>query len=162
MQVCKPDPRLKIVSGGQSGVDRAALDVAMEVGIPCGGWCPRGRVAEDGRIPERYPLRETPSAGYAQRTEWNIRDADATLVLHRGPLCGGTALTVALARRLGKPSLTVDLAEAADRAAIGSWLDERRVAVLNVAGPRESQAPGICAQAAAVLRALLAGVSRGA
>ena len=144
----------RIISGGQSGVDRAALDVALELGIPCGGWCPRGRRAEDGRIPERYPLRETLSGGYAQRTEWNVRDADATLVLHRGGLCGGTALTVALARRQGKPCLTVDLATAAEPAEVGAWLDAERVAVLNVAGPRESQAPGIGEQVRALLRRL--------
>ncbi len=150
----------RIVSGGQSGVDRAALDVALELGIRCGGWCPRGRLAEDGRIPDRYPLRETPSADYAQRTEWNVRDTDATLVLHRGRLRGGTALTVALARRLGRPCLTVDLAEAADAAGIHVWLAERRVAALNVAGPRESQAPGIGGQARAILEAVLGDVSR--
>src|SRR5262245_51361441 len=71
----------KIVSGGQTGVDRAALDVALELGIPCGGWCPKGRLAEDGPIPERYPLKETTLRVYPQRTEWNVRDSDGTLVL---------------------------------------------------------------------------------
>ena len=146
---------MKVISGGQSGVDRAALDVALELGIPCGGWCPRGRLAEDGRIADRYPLAETPASDYAQRTEWNVRDADATLVLHRGPLRGGTALTVALARRHGRPCLTVDLAAAADLDAIRAWLSEQRVSVLNVAGPRESLAPGIGEQARALLRGVL-------
>jgi len=147
----------RVISGGQSGVDRAALDAALELGIVCGGWCPRGRLAEDGRIPDRYPLRETPASGYAQRTEWNVRDADATLVLHRGRMRGGTALTVALARRLQRPCLTVDLAETADPDAIRAWLAARRVAALNVAGPRESQAPGIGELARTVLRAVLGG-----
>jgi hypothetical protein len=147
---------MRVVSGGQTGVDRAALDVALALGIACGGWCPRGRLAEGGRIPDRYPLRETPSREYSQRTQWNVRDADATLVLYRDRLSGGTALTVALARRLGRPRLTVDLAVAPDPAAIRAWLAESNVAVLNVAGPRESQAPGIGAQARAILRAVLA------
>ena len=156
MQTRKPDPVLeRVISGGQTGVDRAALDVALELGIACGGWCPRGRRAEDGRIPERYPLRETPSAAYAQRTEWNVRVADATLVLHRGRLSGGTALTVAVARRLAKPCLAVDLAVAADPVAIRAWLAQRRVATLNGAGPRESQAPGIGGLASALLRDVL-------
>jgi hypothetical protein len=152
MQERKPDPR--VISGGQTGVNRAALDVALALGLSCGGWCPRGRRAEDGRIPDCYPLRETPSAAYAQRTEWNVRDADATLVLYRGRLRGGTALTVALARRLGKPCFTVDLA-AADPVSVRAWLVQRWVAVLNVAGPRESQAPGIGEQASAMLRSVL-------
>ncbi len=147
--------RRRVISGGQTGVDRAALDVALELGIPCGGWCPRGRLAEDGRIADRYPLDETPTPDYVQRTEWNVRDADATLVLHRGRLRGGTALTVALARRRGRPCLTVDLAAAADVEAIRAWLIEQRVSVLNVAGPRESQAPGIGAQARSLLREVL-------
>jgi Circularly permutated YpsA SLOG family len=99
----------RIVSGGQTGVDRAALDVALELGLECGGWCPRGRRAEDGEIPARYPLRETRSAGYPVRTERNVRDSDATLVLHEGRLGRGTALTAGCARRLGRPLLEVDL-----------------------------------------------------
>ena len=83
----------KIVSGGQTGVDRAALDVALELGIPCGGWCPRGRRAEDGALSARYPLMETPSDDYVQRTTWNIRDSDGTLILTRGEPTGGTAQT---------------------------------------------------------------------
>src|SRR5438876_4889366 len=88
-----------IVSGGQTGVDRAALDVALELGIPCGGWCPKGRRAEDGRIPLRYPLEETTLNIYPQRTEWNVRDSDGTLVLTTGRPEGGSALTNELARR---------------------------------------------------------------
>jgi hypothetical protein len=156
-QIRKPDPFVeRVISGGQTGVDRAALDVALALGLPCGGWCPRGRRAEDGRIPGRYPLREALSTGYAQRTEWNVRDADAVLVLYRGRLRGGTALTVAVARRLGRPCLTVDLAGEPDPVAIAAWIAAHAVATLDVAGSRESHEPGIAAQARALLGAVLA------
>jgi len=146
----------RVLSGGQTGVDRAALDVALELGIPCGGACPAGRRAEDGRIPERYPLTEQPGAGYPERTERNVVDADATLILARGPMTGGTRLTAELARRHGKPFLVVDLATEPDPQDALAWLRERAVHTLNVAGPRESGAPGIHAEAVAYLRALLA------
>jgi len=151
-----PRTRLRVVSGGQTGVDRAALEVALELGLACGGWCPRGRRAEDGRIPTRYPLRETPRMAYAERTEWNVRDADATLVLSFGTPDGGTALTLRLARRLGRPWCHVDLAATPDPAELRRWLRERRVRTLNVAGPRESRARGIGRAARAYLRRALA------
>jgi hypothetical protein len=146
----------RIVSGGQTGVDRAALDVALAAGIPCGGWCPRGRLAEDGTIPLRYPLEETPRADYAERTEWNVRDSDATLILAAGPLTGGTALTRKLAARLGRPCLVVDLRSAPDAGLVRSWLDREAVRVLNIAGPRESTAPGIGGEARRFLGLVLA------
>jgi hypothetical protein len=146
---------MKIVSGGQTGVDRAALDVALALGLPCGGWCPRGRKAEDGPIPDRYPLVETPSADYAQRTEWNVRDSDGTLVLTRGEPAGGTALTIELAQRLGKPCLVVDLNANPDTVVVRTWLGEQNIHVLNVAGPRESQSPGIHEAAQSFLRQVL-------
>src|SRR6516162_9418333 len=99
----------RILSGGQTGVDRAALDVAVELGLPCGGWCPRGRRAEDGPIPERYPLKETPWDGYPQRTERNVRDSDGTLVLTLGQADRGTTLTIELAHKKRKPHLIIDL-----------------------------------------------------
>jgi hypothetical protein len=133
----------KIVSGGQTGVDRAALDSAMSLGIPCGGWCPRGRRATDGVIPQRYPLRETRTSEYAERTRCNVRDADATLVLHCGDLSGGTLLTVQFARSAGKPVLCVNLLEPPEAAFVGSWLRDAGVRLLNVAGPREQDQPGI-------------------
>jgi hypothetical protein len=144
-----------VISGGQTGVDRAALDVALELAIPCGGWCPRGRRAEDGPIPESYPLRETPSASYPERTAWNVRDSDGTLVVTRGRPRGGTALTVSLARRAGKPVMVANLEGGVDAADIRAFLLEHRIRVLNVAGPRESEAPGIHDGAAALLRAVL-------
>ncbi|HHQ40937.1 MAG TPA: molybdenum cofactor carrier [Chromatiales bacterium] len=152
---------LRILSGGQTGVDRAALDAALALGLPCGGWCPRGRRAEDGRIPARYPLTETPERDYRFRTEANVRAADATLILAEGPLTGGTALTLRLARRAGRPVRVVDLARAPDPAALAPWLRARGVRVLNVAGPRESQRPGIGARARRWLEAALAPLAPG-
>ena len=158
---------MKILSGGQTGVDRAALDTAMALGLPCGGWCPRGRRAEDGPIAEAYPLQETPTEDYPPRTEWNVRDADGTLILTRdtpdsatldsATLDRGTALTVRLANQQGKPLYVVDLARPADDEVnhVRRWLAEQQIAVLNIAGPRESSAPGIHRQASAFLRALL-------
>jgi hypothetical protein len=145
---------LKVVSGGQTGVDRAALDAARALGLPCGGWCPRGRQAEDGPIAAIYPLVETPSADYAQRTRWNVRDADGTLVLTRGRVEGGTAFTITVARRRRRPLLVVDLAPGPDPAEADRWVREGGIRVLNVAGPRESQRPGIGAEARAFLERL--------
>ena len=142
----------KIVSGGQTGVDRAALDAALELGMPCGGWCPQGRAAEDGPIDERYPLRETPSADYAQRTEWNVRDSDGTLVLTRGAPNGGTAQTIDMAAQLGKPRLVLDLDARPQAPAVHAWASAYHITVLNIAGPRESKSPGIHAQAAQFFR----------
>ncbi len=147
---------LKIVSGGQTGVDRAALDVALEAGVPCGGWCPRGRGSEDGPIPSRYPLRETPDASPEQRTAWNVRDSDGTLVLARGRLRGGTRRTVEGARALGRPLRVVDLSAGPEVGATRAWLRAEGIQVLNVAGPRESEEPGITEAARPFLQALLA------
>ena len=146
---------MKIVAGGQTGVDRAALDVALELGMSCGGWCPKGRRAEDGPLAARYPLVETPSAEYAQRTEWNVRDSDGTLVLRRGEPSGGTAQTVEVAARFGKPHLVVDVSRPPDASAVHAWIREHRIETLNVAGPRESTRPGIHAVASQFLRLVL-------
>lgn len=145
----------EIRSGGQTGVDRAALDMALHLGIPCGGWCPRGRLAEDGPLDVHYPLQETPSRKYPQRTLWNIRDSDATLILNSGPIDGGTELTIRLACRLGRPHLVVDLREANDVSTILNWLQMHGVKTLNIAGPRESKSPGIYAEAREFLNRLL-------
>jgi hypothetical protein len=146
---------VRIISGGQTGVDRAALDVALDLGLPCGGWCPRGRRAEDGPLPDKYPLCETSSASYPHRTACNVRDSDATLILTRGTPDRGTALTVRLAQRYRKPHLVLDLGEGPEPAAVCRWADERGIRVLNVAGPRRSSQPGIYAAAALFLRRVL-------
>lgn len=131
-----------IISGGQTGADRAALDAAIELGIPHGGWVPLGRRAEDGPLPPCYHLREMPSAKPAVRTRWNVRDADATVIFSHGPLSGGSALTLRLAIKLAKPVLHLDLKqdeESVARDRLRQWLSQHRPAVLNVAGPRLSQ-----------------------
>lgn len=151
----------KLVSGGQTGVDRAALDVALNLGIPCGGWCPGDRKAEDGRIADRYPLRETPSGDDSQRTRWNVRDSDGTLILTWGEPAGGTRLTVQSCRRAGKPHLVIDLAGEDDRQdamrAAREWISASLPGgVLNVAGPRASEHPAVYGRVRAFLEALLA------
>jgi hypothetical protein len=147
---------LRIVSGGQSGVDRAALDVALHLGIPCGGWCPKGRLAEDGPIPEEYPMEETPLASYEQRTLWNVRDSDATVILAPSvPLSGGTHYTQTVAEGLHKPCLVIVLDADTSLVVTTDWLRRHHVCVLNVAGPRESGSPGIHERAASFLTGML-------
>ncbi len=134
----------RIVSGGQTGVDRAALDAALARDFPCGGWCPHGRWSEDGPIPGRYPLRETDSPDPAERTEANVRDSDATVVIANGPPAGGTRLTAELALRLGRPLCRIDIGRVDVAGAIellAGFVEAQAVGVLNVAGPRRSQAP---------------------
>lgn len=150
--------RLTIRSGGQTGVDRAALDVALALGISVTGWCPRGRLAEDGTIPERYPLRETDSVDYAHRTRRNVRDSDATLVLRTNDPSPGTDLTERIAHELGKPLLVVFLDDH-EPDKIRSWLTAVRPGDLNVAGPRESEAAGIYVEALRPMRAVLGGAA---
>ena len=149
----------KIVSGGQTGADRAALDIALELGLATGGWIPRGRRAEDGPIPDRYDgLTETDSQRYAGRTERNVRDSDATLILSFGPPVSGSALTAECAHRLGKPLLVLDLALCTEDAAVDrtrTWLGETRPHTLNVAGPRASDEPRIAGATARILRRAL-------
>jgi len=145
----------KIISGGQTGVDRAALDVARVHDVPVGGWCPRGRRAEDGAIPERYPLRETPSEEYAQRTAWNVRDSDGTLIIAPAPLEGGTAFTREEAEDQGKPVLHVRPNDPVPVPMIRAWGTENGVRLLNVAGPRASEVEGIYEDAYQILDAFL-------
>ena len=139
-----------IMSGGQTGADRAALDFAIRLGIPHEGWCPRGRRAEDGPLDACYKLRETPSLKYDQRTRWNVRDSDATLVVTIRPKpTGGTALTLGVARQQRKPCLHIardeTLVDCGSRRTLGEFLAEHQVERLNVAGPRASQEPEIAA-----------------
>lgn len=133
----------KIISGGQTGVDRGALDAAILLEIEHGGWCPRGRLAEDGRIPNSYQLEETKSADYPTRTERNVLDSDGTLILYRGQLSGGTFLTYRLAEQHDRPCLTVDLDSPISMTKFRKWLSNHKIKMLNVAGPRESQSHGI-------------------
>jgi hypothetical protein len=138
--------RLKIISGGQTGVDRAALDFAIRHGFEHGGWCPRGRLAEDGVIPPVYQLRETDSAEYDERTEKNVLDSDATLIVARSrELSGGTAFTKTCAEQHGCPLLVICKPDGVSpgAAALSKFLKRNKVQTLNVAGPRESQAPGL-------------------
>lgn len=122
-------------------MDRAALDVAMQLGMPCGGWCPKGRLAEDGEIPNKYPLQETPSSKYQVRTDWNIRDSDATIILNLGTLEGGSALTEVLAKSYGSPCLVIDMETQPDPEKLYKWLKDNMVSTLNIAGPRASKRP---------------------
>jgi hypothetical protein len=147
----------RIVAGGQTGADRAALDVALEYGLMVGGWVPRGRLAEDGRIPARYPgLVETESADVAERTRLNVRDADATLIVSRGPLGGGSKLTLDEARRQQKPVLHLDVGALGGEAAarLREWLAAEQPHVLNVAGPRASEDGDIYVAVATLLRSV--------
>lgn len=163
---------MQLISGGQTGVDRAVLDVAVERGIAYGGWCPKGGWAEDFLKPPgllaKYPqLRESPLADPAQRTEWNARDADASMILVDAGGVGvsaGTALAQELAHRYRKPLLVVNLSQTDARQHATLWLrvqQARHGADLKLAigGPRESEAPGIYAAAGAFLRALLGGLA---
>jgi len=137
----------RIISGGQTGVDRGALDFALQVGIDCGGWVPKGRVAEDGVIPAKYPnLIETESDDSGERTELNVRDSDGTLLVTRGTPTGGSAFTLQAVVRLDKPFIHIDLErERLDLALqrLLQWLQDFRPLILNIAGPRTSEDPEI-------------------
>ena len=132
----------RIVSGGQTGVDRAALDVAIAMGLEHGGWCPAGRLAEDGEVPGHYQLRETRSSEYPVRTQRNAVESDATLILYERKLKGGTLLTRRICKRFQKPFLALAMDQKPVEEA-RCWLAEQQPEILNVAGPRESTSPGI-------------------
>jgi Circularly permutated YpsA SLOG family len=156
-------PNITIISGGQTGADRAALDFAIALGLSHGGWCPRQRRAEDGVIPAQYVLSETPSSHYSQRTEWNVRDSDGTVVFSiKACVTGGTRLTFELAKRLGKPVLHLSRNEAevaAAAAKLRAFVEEQGIRTINVAGPRASQEPEIGDFVLAVLMAALGNLS---
>ena len=148
----------KIVSGGQTGVDRGALDAALEARFPCGGWAPDGRTAEDGPIPARYPLQVLAGAGYEERTLKNVLDSDGTAILHMGTLEGGTRQTMVHCVEHSKPFELVDASRASPRdaaAKIAALIERHRIAVLNVAGPRASKWPEAYQYAHSTLRHLL-------
>lgn len=153
----------RLVSGGQTGADRAALDAALASGLDCGGFCPAGRGAEDGAIPPRYPLTETGSADPAQRTRANVAAADGTLLIvpaaARDAWGAGTRLTEAVARETGKPCLVLVPGDGEVERLV-DWIEGQRIAVLNVAGPRESEAPGIYAAARDVLERMISAAPR--
>jgi hypothetical protein len=151
----------RIVSGAQTGADRAALDWAIAEGIDHGGWCPKGRKAEDGRISEHYALQELPGADYRQRTKQNVLNSDGTLIVNLGELDGGTLLTFRFAEKANKPCLVIQAIQADGKecmnqsAQLNDWLHEHRIVTLNVAGPRESKRPGIYRATMNLLCALL-------
>lgn len=155
-----PSPLTTIVSGGQTGVDRAALDAAVECRLPIAGWCPKGRRSEQGPIPPQYDLKETAARSYSVRTEWNVRDSDGTLVIVMDKVTSGTKLTVGLARKAAKPLQIVklrpdesgslfrdenSLTEQID--SVVDWIYQHRIRVLNVAGPRGSSHKDVYADA---------------
>ena len=149
----------KIISGGQTGVDRAALDVAMRLGKPHGGWIPKGRLTEEGPLPSHYQLEEMPTDAYEARTEKNVLESDGTLLISRGSPTGGTDYTRKMALKNGKQLLHIDLTlgqRASDAASIiASWIEMNRIETLNVAGPRASNDPAIYGDTVNILTHLL-------
>lgn len=153
-----PEMIEKIVSGGQTGADQAGLDVAIELGIPHGGWVPRGRKTEAGRLPDRYHVQEVSSISYLQRTLMNVIDSDGTLLISHGRLSGGSAITKALAAKHRKPCLHIDLDQLGYPEAVAAatnWIDAREIKILNVAGPRASEDPAIYEATKKLLRLVI-------
>ena len=135
---------MKIVSGAQTGVDRAALDAALECRVETGGWCPEGRESEDGIIPQKYPVIELPNSGYRQRTKQNVIDSDGTVIIYFGYPRGGTELTISFCIKERKPYALIDAEEMSIESAskkIKKFIDENSVSILNVAGPRAGGEP---------------------
>lgn len=134
----------KIISGGQTGADQAALDVAIALDIPYGGWIPKGRKTENGVLPEKYQLQEMPTSSYPKRTEKNVLDSDGTLIFSHGKLTGGSALTQKVPKQHQRPCLHIDLNRISPLEAVAEiqpWLKQHDIEVLNVAGPRASEDP---------------------
>ena len=151
-------PALKIVSGGQTGVDQGALAGALAAGAECGGWCPEGRRSEEGPIPTKYPVAELPGAGYRERTLRNVLDSDGTLIIHDGELEGGTRLTWVFCEQHGRPSLLIDASSLSPERAADALIEfvtANGLTVLNVAGPRASKWPEAFGYTKAVVTAAL-------
>jgi hypothetical protein len=135
---------VKIISGGQTGVDRAALDAALKYGVECGGWCPTGRLDEFGRIPDRYPVQELEAGGFTERTLRNVKDSDGTIIIYPGKLAGGTEQTVRFCIDRQQPHHLIDSSKvSAEDAAklIADFVRKHKIDILNVAGPRQSEWP---------------------
>ena len=141
MKITKQGLITKIISGGQTGVDRAALDVAIALGFEYGGFCPRGRLAEDGVIPDKYNLRELKSSKYLKRTHKNVKMSDGSLILHSGIVFGGTLKTIEYCQIQNKPFITINLLDNLNQIQVNfnHWMIENNITILNVAGPRESE-----------------------
>jgi len=139
----KPENVITIVSGGQTGVDRAALDTALQFNINCGGWCPKGRLAEDGIIPKKYHLKEIDSSDYTIRTKLNVTDTDGTLILHIETPDKGTNQTMEYCKVMKKAFFIQVLTEKYEINQLSLWIKQNKILRLNIAGPRESNAPGI-------------------
>ena len=151
--------QVKIISGGQTGVDRAALDVAFKRGIECGGWCPTGRLDEFGRIPNQYPLQELEVGGFTERTLQNVKDSDGTVIIYPGKLSGGTEQTVRFCVEQPRPRELIDASKvSAEDAAtlISDFVRKHKIEILNVAGPRQSEWPEGYDYASRVLEIFLA------
>ena len=152
----------KIISGGQTGVDQGALDFALENGIPCGGWCPLGRLCETGRIPDRYPVTEVSSDDYNYRTRQNILNSDGTLIIIRGDLKEpGTGLTKTLCEQYGKPVLILDIDKPVMKESLRkkfrTWISTSNIRILNIAGNRESSSPGIQEETRELVELIISG-----
>jgi len=150
---------LKIISGGQTGTDRAALDFALKNGINCGGWCPAGRLAEDGIIPDRYPLRETASSDPSERTVLNVNDSEGTLIICCTEADEGSRHTISMAKEVKKPVYIIRETDVINPKEFNIWLDVNKINVLNVAGPRESNDPGVYAFALTAMDRLFRNIS---
>ena len=154
---------MKIISGGQTGVDRAALDAALKYGIECGGWCPAGRLDELGRIPDRYPVKELEEGSFAERTWQNVKGSDGTAIIYFAKLRGGTEYTVECCNKLQRPHVLIDAAKTSSECAaklMGDRVRNHKIDILNVAGPRESEWANGYAYAFRALDVFLSGLQR--
>jgi len=145
---------VKIISGGQTGVDRAALDAALRHGIESSGWCPTGRLDEFGRIPDRYPVKELQNGGFTERTLQNVKDSDGTIIIYPGKLSGGTEQTLHFCVEQRRPHELIDASKVSTEKAaqlIADFVCENNIEILNVAGPRQSEWPEGYGYAAQVL-----------